>query len=264
MRLVTRCSPSRQRPRYSRIVDPYRTTPELDVDPDPELDRLPIRIRHLGLRAARIVVTRRTLRLEPRFRRAPRSTPIEHGLAGLHLSKWLDPESAGADSFPMPGPAATIASWEEIIASPPYQAPLSATPQDARVIKAVWSRYLCSDGEFANNPAFVAVLDDDRLVAIREDPPTFDACFATAPKWPDSSARLLARALVWLSTTELARAVARVRARRERLTRVFTRAEVRARAIYGRFHHLGPEYDGVVLVPTRPELAALERWLAET
>jgi hypothetical protein len=246
-------------------VDPYRTAPEVDSAPDPELDRLPIRIRYLGLRAARIVVTRRTLRFEPWFR-APRSSSIELGLAGLHVSKWLDPESAGPDSFPTPGPAATIASWRQIVASPTYQEPLSAKPQDARLIKNVCSHYLCNDGEIANNPAFVVVFDADRLVALREGRTTFDACFATTWEWPDTSARLLGRALGWLSTTELDCAVARVRAQPAGSTRVFTRAEVRARRIYGRgrVHHLGEEYDAVVLIPTPAELAVLERWLAET
>jgi hypothetical protein len=181
------------------------------------------------------------------------------------VPKWLDPESAGPDSFPTPGPVATIESWRQIVASSPYQEPLSAKPQDTRLIKNVCSHYLCDDGEIANNPAFVAVFDADRLVVLREDRTTFDACFATTWEWPDFSARLLGRALGWLSAIEFDRAVARVRARPARSRREFTRAEVRGRRMYGRgrFHHLGPEHDAVVLEPTAPELAVLERWLAQ-
>ena len=248
-------------------MSPYRTAPEVTADPDPELDRVPIHIRFVGLRGGWIVVTRRTLRFEPRFLAAPRSVPIEQGLAGLKLPKRLDPRWASATIWP-PVSADTIASWVKIITSSPYQEPLSAKPQNARFIMDTQSHYVCNDGEIASNPAFVVVFDDDRLVAFAGNRATFDECFATTWEWPDASARLLGRALVWLSTAELNRAVARMRERGDCSARVFTRTEVRARRIYGRrrnaYHHLGLEHDAVVLQPTPTERAALEHWLDET
>ncbi len=230
-------------------MDPYRTSyPTLEPS-DCELDRMPVWLRLARLRVGSIAVTPSALTFEPRIG-PPRTAPIAAGLVELRMSLALRTA------------AQTVASWQRIVDSPPYHQPLAPAPHRAILSRAFGHTF---GGGVQEQRTFVPILDGDQLLVI-EAAPSFDVCFAqrSAAPWPDSSARLLGRALSWLGRDELVRVLGRIRQDPDRC-RTFTRAEVRARPSYAvekrRFHLLGRNArDAIALEPTREELAMLDAW----
>ena len=213
-----------------------------------------------------IVVWNRTLRFDPRFGRAARSAPIEQGIEGLRL-RWMDPgyEASPSDT----ATAKTVASWTAIVASAPFQR-RRPSPDRSALLFNVNCYYVLSDGDYANNPAYLGVIDGERLVVLMEDPATFDACFETQLAWPDHSARLLGTAFSWMPSTAVAAAIDRVsRVRRAGFAamRLFTKDEVRAGKVEkshwrNHTHTLGKDpSDAIELRPDRDDRAVLARWL---
>lgn len=232
-------------------MDPYRTSYPTLVPSDSELDRLPVWLRLTRWRAGSIIVTPSMLTFQPRLGRS-RAVPIDAGLVELRIP------------FALRAATHTIASWQRIVDSPPYQQPLAETPHRAILRPAFGHTF---GGGVQEQRTFVPIIDADQLIVI-EAAPSFDICFAQRAvlSWPDSSARLLGRALSWLGRDELTRVLGRLRLHAD-CCRVFTRAEVRARPSYAvekrRFHLLGHNArDAIALEPTRAELAMLDEWAA--
>ncbi|CAN5920149.1 hypothetical protein BH11MYX3_BH11MYX3_08230 [soil metagenome] len=232
-------------------MDPYRTSYPTLVPSDVELDRLPVSLRIARLRVGSLVVTPSMLTFEPRAGRS-RAVPISAGLVELRIP------------FVLRTAPQTIASWQRIVDSPPYQQPLAAEPHRTILRPAFGHTF---GGGVQEQRTFVPIIDGDQLLVI-EAAPSFDSCFAqrSPALWPDSSARLLGRALSWLGRDELTRVLGLIRLEADRC-RVFTRAEVRARPSYAvenrRFHLLGHNArDAIALEPTRAELAMLDEWAA--
>lgn len=233
-------------------MDPYRSPPEDASLVEPELDRVPVSLRVLPVRTAWLVVTPTALRLEPRVGRA-RTVAIERGPAALRLGR----ETRAA---------ATVASWQRIVASAPYGRALRAAPYPGILARVHGHSFA---GGVAEGRAFVAIIEGEQLIVI-EAAPAFDVCFArgAGSPWPDASGRLLGRALSWVARDELARALVRIRAGVPAgACRMFTRDEVRARPSYALdrrlFQLLGNDArDAIALEPSLAELVTLERWIA--
>ncbi len=240
-------------------MDPYRTSYPTLLPSDCELDRLSVWLRLAPLRLGSIVITPSTLTFEPRV--GPRrAVPIVDGLVRLRLS--LAVSVTARRTRRTPSTAETIASWQRIVDSPPYQQPLAPAPHRTILSRAFGHTF---GGGVQEQRTFVPIIDGDQLLVI-EAAPSFDLCFAQRAQlpWPDASARLLGRALACLGRDELARVIARLRLHGDRC-RVFSRTEVRARPSYAvekrRFHLLGRNArDAIALEPTPAELAILDAW----
>jgi hypothetical protein len=239
-------------------MNPYRTLPRLGPEIDPELDRLAVPFRVLGVRAGWIVVTPSVLRFEPRFGR-PREVRFDEGLAALALSFAYDVEHGE------PNIVEQIAAWRQLTASAPYQEPLAHA---RRGVVEIAHAHSMARGVDATRP-FAVVVDADRLFAI-EAVPAAHLCFRLtedqAP--PTYAGLLLSRALAWLGPEAFAETIGRIREQSWRsVCRVFTREHVRDRPAYTvedrRFELLGESSrDAIALEPTLAESVMLARWAA--
>ncbi len=228
-------------------MNPYRTAPTSGPAIEPEVDRLPVRLRPPVLRAGWIIVTPSRLRFEPLIGRA-RSVPIDAGVDALHLSPVL------AAAMP------TLETWCVVATSAPYQRPL-AHARHGVVATAHAHSFARGVDE---RRSFALIVDGDRLVAIEAEV-AFARCFSLPAELvlPDRSGAMLGRALAWLGPEALVGALDRARAH----CRVFTRAQVRDRPSYRvedrRFELLGTSSrDAIAVEPTVAESLMLGRWAA--
>jgi hypothetical protein len=229
-------------------MDPYRTAPERP--PEPELDRLPVYLRGGLIKGGDIGVMREQLVFLPRFGR-PRGVPIERGIRGLGLAEMFAPEE-------LVGPARwsthdTVETWLSIVASAPYREPLSMSPNEAIIDRA----FAFDGGVPDESRSFVIVIDGDRAHLIPAEQ-RFHECFAlpAGVEIRDVGSRTLSRALRWLPRMVLGPILAAVAAR------VITLDEARLAPpllVQGRRYLLVAD---VAIELVRPQIAAIERWLA--
>lgn len=229
-------------------MDPYRTAPERP--PEPELDRLPVYLRGGLIRGGELVVTPTQLVFVPRYGR-PRGTPIERGLDGLGLAEMFAP-----DELVRPARATTsesVTTWVHVTASAPYREALAVSASENVLDRA----YLWAAGGPDEDVTFAVILDGDRALLIEAER-FFHACFELPADLvlPDRSSRTLARALRWLPRSSFARIAQRAGAQTFSLDEARLAPPLRVEG--RRYLLLGT----VVIELVRPQIAAIERWLA--
>ena len=229
-------------------MDPYRTAPERP--PEPELDRLPVYLRGGLITGGDIGVMQEQLVFLPRFGR-PRGVPIERGIGGLGLAEMFAPDE-------LVGPARwstqdTVDTWLAVVASAPYREPLLMSPNDGIIDRA----FAFEGGVPDESRSFVVVIDGDRAHLIPAEQ-RFHDCFGLSAdaEIRDVGSRTLARALRWLPRMVLAPILANVAAHVVALDEARLAPPLR---LEGRRYLLVAD---VAIELVRPQIAAIERWLA--